>query len=40
VLLDVGTVPDEYGVLNLIKGMIYDEKIGGVSGFMSIDSNF
>lgn len=40
VLLDVGTVPDETGVLNLIKGMVYDKNIGGVSGFMSIDSNF
>ncbi len=28
------------GVFNLINGLMYDPNIGGVSGFMGIDSNF
>ena len=39
-LLDVGTVPDETGISNLIKGLSQDSNCGGATGFMSVDSNF
>lgn len=39
VLLDVGTEPDPYGIVNLIK-TFRDESIGGATGLMSVDSNF
>lgn len=38
-LLDVGTQPDEFGVVNLMKGFTSPE-IGGVAGFLSVDSAF
>lgn len=39
VLLDVGTEPDPKGIANLITAF-HDKKIGGVTGLMSVDSNF
>lgn len=39
VLLDVGTKPDEMGIVNLIKGFVHKD-IGGCTGFMSVDSEF
>lgn len=39
-LLDVGTVPDKNGIVNLIKGLSQDNSYGGATGFMSVDSNF
>lgn len=38
-LLDVGTKPDPTGLLNLLKGF-NDCNVGGVTGLMSIDSDF
>ena len=45
VLLDVGTQPNNDGVANLIKGFrnhdgTDDYEVGGVTGLMSVDSNF
>ncbi len=40
VLLDVGTKPDKTGLYNLIQGFAEDKNIGGVTGFMSVDSDF
>jgi cellulose synthase/poly-beta-1,6-N-acetylglucosamine synthase-like glycosyltransferase len=47
VLLDVGTTPDSKdfgkgynGLTNLIRGFYHDKDIGGVTGLMSIDSDF
>ena len=45
VLLDVGTQPDKDGVANLIRGFYNrngtdNTKVGGVTGLMSIDSEF
>jgi chitin synthase len=39
VLLDVGTKPDTEGVVNLIRGFV-DKDVGGVTGLMSVDSQF
>ena len=39
VLLDVGTKPDDKGVVNLLKGFT-DNDVGGVTGLMSVDSEF
>lgn len=39
VLLDVGTEPSSTGIANLMRG--FDNKdVGGVTGLMSVDSNF
>lgn len=38
-LLDVGTKPEDKGVVNLLKGFI-DKDVGGVTGLMSVDANF
>ncbi len=38
--MDVGTTPGRNGLVNLIKGFSGDVNIGGVSGFMSVDTNF
>ena len=38
-LLDVGTKPEDTGVVNLIRGFI-DKDVGGVTGLMSVDSEF
>ena len=38
--MDVGTVPSDLGVVNLIKGFSIDPNIGGVTGLMSVDINF
>jgi len=38
--LDVGTTPGKNGLVNLIRGFSNDPNIGGVSGFMSVDTNF
>ena len=40
VLLDVGTTPDEQGLVNLLKGFSAGKDVGGVTGFMSVDANF
>lgn len=45
VLLDVGTQPNKNGVANLIKGFRNHDgtdnmDVGGVTGLMSVDSNF
>jgi len=40
VLLDVGTTPGRHGLVNLIRGFSGNINIGGVSGFMSVDTNF
>jgi cellulose synthase/poly-beta-1,6-N-acetylglucosamine synthase-like glycosyltransferase len=39
VLLDVGTEPDPHGIVNLIKAF-REPNVGGVTGLMSVDSNF
>lgn len=39
-MLDVGTTPGKNGLVNLIRGFSNDPNIGGVSGFMSVDTNF
>ena len=39
VLLDVGTKPEDEGVVNLLKGFT-DNDVGGVTGLMSVDSEF
>jgi chitin synthase len=39
VLLDVGTKPADTGVVNLLKGFT-DIHVGGVTGLMSVDSEF
>jgi chitin synthase len=39
ILLDVGTKPEDTGVVNLIRGFI-DKDVGGVTGLMSVDSEF
>ena len=39
-LLDVGTTPGRHGLVNLIRGFSGDVNVGGVSGFMSVDTNF
>ena len=38
-LLDVGTVPDEKGIVNMIGALAADPSLGGVSGFMNIDAS-
>lgn len=38
-LLDVGTKPEDMGVVNLIRGFT-DKDVGGVTGLMSVDSEF
>jgi len=38
-LLDVGTKPEDMGVVNLIRGFI-DKDVGGCTGLMSVDSAF
>jgi hypothetical protein len=38
VLLDVGTKPEPYGILNLIKALDLNKQLGGVTGLMTIDS--
>lgn len=40
VLLDVGTKPEDKGVVNLIRGFQGDKNVGGVTGLMSVDANF
>ena len=40
VLLDVGTKPEDKGVVNLIRGFQGDKDVGGVTGLMSVDANF
>jgi cellulose synthase/poly-beta-1,6-N-acetylglucosamine synthase-like glycosyltransferase len=40
VLLDVGTKPEDMGVVNLIRGFNGDPDVGGVTGLMSVDANF
>ena len=45
VLLDVGTQPNDNGVVNLIKGFRKHDgtdnlDVGGVTGLMTVDSNF
>jgi chitin synthase len=45
VLLDVGTQPDDSGIVNLIKGFYNrngteDEDVGGTTGLMNVDPNF
>jgi cellulose synthase/poly-beta-1,6-N-acetylglucosamine synthase-like glycosyltransferase len=37
-LLDVGTKPDNDGIVNLIRGFYAGDNIGGVTGLMSIDA--
>ena len=39
-LLDVGTKPEDKGVVNLIRGFQGDKDVGGVTGLMSVDANF
>ena len=39
VLLDVGTKPEDMGVVNLLRGFT-DDDVGGCTGLMSIDANF
>jgi len=39
VLLDVGTKPEDMGVVNLIRGFV-DKNVGGCTGLMSVDSEF
>lgn len=34
--IDVGTVPDEYGIVNYYKSLEGDENLGGVSGFLGL----
>ena len=36
VLIDVGTVPSEDGLVNYFKGMEADENIGGLSGYLGL----
>jgi hypothetical protein len=38
-LLDVGTKPEDEGVVNLLRGFV-DADVGGVTGLMSVDANF
>ena len=38
-MLDVGTKPEDKGVVNLLKGFT-DIDVGGVTGLMSVDSEF
>lgn len=38
ILLDVGTKPEKGAIANLLKGFT-DEDVGGVTGFMTVDSN-
>jgi hypothetical protein len=38
--LDVGTKPEKEGVVNLIKSLEQNPNVGGVTGLMSVDSNF
>jgi hypothetical protein len=38
-LLDVGTKPEDKGVVNLLRGFV-DDDVGGVTGLMSVDANF
>lgn len=38
--MDVGTKPESYGVVNLIRGFGNDKDVGGVTGLMSVDANF
>jgi hypothetical protein len=45
VLLDVGTKPEEEGIVNLIRGFhnrdgTDDLDVGGTTGLMSVDSAF
>jgi cellulose synthase/poly-beta-1,6-N-acetylglucosamine synthase-like glycosyltransferase len=40
VLLDVGTKPRKRGILNLLKGFSAGDDIGGVTGFMNVNSSF
>jgi chitin synthase len=34
--IDVGTVPDELGIVNYYKALEGDENLGGVSGFLGL----
>jgi chitin synthase len=36
-LMDIGTQPYETGLLNFIEALESNPKIGGVSGFMTLD---
>jgi hypothetical protein len=36
--LDVGTKPEKDAIANLLKGFT-DRDVGGVTGFMTVDSN-
>ncbi|KAL4476141.1 hypothetical protein ABPG74_009874 [Tetrahymena malaccensis] len=37
-LVDVGTIPDQYGLVNMFKALEADSSIGGVCGFMGLKS--
>lgn len=37
ILLDVGTKPEKNAIANLLKGFT-DDDVGGVTGFMTVDS--
>ncbi|KAL4509921.1 hypothetical protein ABPG72_010114 [Tetrahymena utriculariae] len=37
-LVDVGTIPDQYGLVNMFKALEGDSGIGGVSGFLGLKS--
>ena len=39
VLLDVGTKPEDTGVVNILRGFS-DDEVGGCTGLMSVDANF
>ena len=39
VLLDVGTVPADDAIPNLLRGF-HEKDVGGVTGMMSVDRNF
>ncbi|KAL4499711.1 hypothetical protein ABPG72_017251 [Tetrahymena utriculariae] len=37
-LVDVGTIPDQFGLVNMFKALEADKSIGGVCGFMGLKS--
>ena len=40
IFIDVGTVPQEESLFNFYKILKTEKNVGGVSGFMSLLSNF
>lgn len=39
VLMDVGTEPYDTGLIKFMEALESDERLGGVSGFMTLDIN-